>query len=61
MRIVFQHLPANVACDSHKGLLAGLALGESGNASVPEIVETQLQVRTLESRAPRGAPRLDRT
>ncbi len=51
--VVLDHLPANVACDRHEGLLAGLALGELGYAGVPQIVKAHLQTRTFEGRTPR--------
>jgi hypothetical protein len=60
MRIVFQHLPADVACDGHKGLLASLALGQFGDARVPQIVESNLQARALQGRTPRRTPGLGR-
>jgi hypothetical protein len=41
MRIVLQHLPANVTCDSHQGLFWDTSLGKSGYAMVPWVVKSQ--------------------
>ena len=59
VRVVLDHLAAEVSRDGHKGLLARLALCELGNAGVPQIVKAQLQARTLEGRTPSRAPRLN--
>lgn len=45
---MLQHLPADVACDRHDGLLACLSLGQLGDAGVPEVVKTKARERAFD-------------
>jgi hypothetical protein len=56
MGIVLDHVPTDVACNSHKSLFAGLGLRELRNTSVAQIVKAQLQPGTPEGSTPSGAP-----